>query len=87
MWAPLTTSSRMVVCPVPEYRFDYSYRVQGTRTIEFEDDDEAREFAWGRHPDDVPDYSWDTDVDIDTDDIDIIRLKDDGTVDEYLYED
>jgi hypothetical protein len=70
---------------MPLYKFDYEYRARGSQELEFDSDDEARAYGWS-HPEDVIDSFYDYDTEIDAEDVDIIRINEDGT-EEYLYED
>ena len=72
---------------MPFYKFDYEYIARGSRIVEFEDDEEAKEFGWSDRADDLIDSWYDYDWDIDTDDVEITEVDENGNDIRTIYED
>lgn len=72
---------------MPFYKFDYEYTARGSRIVEFEDDEEAKDFGWSDRADDLIDPWYDYDWDIDTDDVEITEVDENGNDIRTIYED
>ena len=72
---------------MPFYKFDYEYIARGSRIVEFEDDEEAKEFGWSDRAADLIDSWYDYDWDIDTDDVEITEVDENGNDIRTIYED
>lgn len=70
---------------MPLYQFDYSYTARGSRTEEFDNDDEARAFGW-ESPEELVDPYYDYDFEIDEDDVEISEVDEQGETIREVYE-